>query len=122
MAIWRYTDAAPDLSGFALADDLADVDSTARATADALAAYLAEQNAGTSGGIAITDDFTGTNNTLPTENWIQDDQNGLRRQSGRLAVTWPTVVGTTRRFWLRSNIPMETDDVSITVVLGTKPP
>ncbi|MGW1743854.1 hypothetical protein ACWCPQ_34235 [Nocardia sp. NPDC001965] len=121
MAFWRYTEAAPDLSGLATASDLAAIDDAQRATSDALSAYLAEQNAGNSGGIAITDDFTGDDDTLPTETFIQDSQNALRRYQGKLAVWSAALPNQTRDYWFRSNIPLETDDQSIAFVLGLAP-
>lgn len=114
MAIWRYTDAAPDLSGLVAAVE--EADAAARAASDTIAAYIAEQNAGESGGIAITSGFDDTTGDLPA-GFTQDTQEALKVYQGTLRVFYPSVPNETRDFWIRTNIPLTTDDVSLAVVI-----
>lgn len=114
MAIWRYTDAAPDLSGLVAAID--EADAAARAASDTIAAWIAEQNAGQSGGIAITSGFDDPTGNLPA-GFTQDSQQSLKVYQGTLRVFYPSVPNETRDFWIRSNTALTTDDVSLAIVI-----
>lgn len=119
MAFWRYTEAAPDLSGYAttdsvniLSNNLSTVQLGADATAAQLQAYIANQNAGNSGGIAVTIPMTGTGLIPLDSRLVQDARDGMRLNNDTCVVNYPFAANQAFPFTARLANPLTTDDQS----------
>lgn len=117
VAQWRYTDAAPDLTPILqpIQDKADAATTTANRTAGELQKWLAEQNAGASGGKAYAFEFPGTGPL--TDGLIQDYQNGIQCKGGAAAVVWGYDTGRTRTFMALTSDVLDGDDQSAVIVV-----
>lgn len=118
MAIWRYTEAAPDLSPYLdpITEKAGSAFDTANRTAAELQKWLAEQNAGASGGKSYAAEFSVAGNLPAT--LIQDPQNGLRAQDSAARIVWGYDTGRIRTFMAATADELDGDDQSAVVTIA----
>lgn len=119
MAIWRYTEAPPDLSGLPTFGDLSELENTINVTSQQWLAYIAKQNAEQSGGISFSRSFEGTG-PLPSTMY-QDYRAGIGVKDSALVPTYGFVANRVFSFWALDRTPLTTDDFSVVVNIRAYP-
>lgn len=119
MAIWRYNDAPPDLSGLPTFGDLSALENTINVTSAQWLAYIAAQNAEQSGGISFSRSFEGTG-PLPATMY-QDSRVGMGVKDSALVPTYGFVSNRDYTFWALDRTPLTTDDFSVVVNIRAYP-
>lgn len=128
--MWRYTTIPPNLS--LVNSNISSIAQLSATTASQLAALIGQQNADSSGGTTVNENFTTyTSNTLPAQWTVQsgavnfgiyiptgstfDHNNGLNTN-----IAWFYLApADNKRYYARHNTVLKTDSVSVQVVLGS---